>query len=118
MNKEMVKKVIKALENKKGVDIRAIDISNISTVADCFIMCTGTSTTHVKALADEVDFQLGEEGKEIGSHKEGYGTGTWVLIDYKDVIVHIFCGESREFYNLEHLWSDGEEIDIKTLMEE
>jgi ribosome-associated protein len=118
MSLNLAKMAVKALDDKKGVDIRVIDISNISTIGDYFVVCTGTSTTHVKALADEVDYQLSQKGFDAECHKEGYGTASWILLDYKDIIVHIFCGETREFYNLEHLWADGEELDIKTLLEE
>ncbi len=112
MSKEMVKKIVKALDDKKAVKIQVIDIQEVSQIADYFVVCTGSSTTQVKALADEVEFQMGNEIEhEVGYHKEGYGSAEWILLDYKDVIVHIFYGEVRDFYNLEHLWSDGKEID-------
>ncbi|MBQ6906916.1 MAG: ribosome silencing factor [Clostridia bacterium] len=118
MSYEMAKKIVKALDDKKAVNLQIIDIKDISQVADYFIICSGTSTTHVKALADEVEFQMGNEIEhEVGYHKEGYSSALWILLDYKDVIVHIFCGETRDFYNIEHLWSDGKKIDFKDFLD-
>ena len=118
MSTEMVKKIVKALDDKKAIKIEVIDIQELSQIADYFVVCNGSSTTQVKALADEVEFQLGNEIEhEVGYHKEGYGSAEWILLDYKDVIVHIFCGEIREFYNLEHLWSDGKEVDISEFLD-
>ena len=115
MSMELAKKIVKALDDKKAQSIELIDITEISQLADYFIICTGTSSTQVKALADEVEFQVGAQPHDIGYHKEGYSTANWILLDYKDVIVHIFFGETRDFYNLEHLWSDGKKVDIDTL---
>lgn len=118
MSYELAKKIVKILDDKKARDLALIDIAEVSQIADYFIICSGTSSTHVKALADEVEFQTGETAKDAGYHKEGYGDGTWVLLDYKDVIVHIFYGETRDFYNLEHLWSDGKKLDIQKVLGE
>lgn len=104
--KAIVDKIVEALEDKKAKDINIIDIKDISTLADFFVVCNGTSTTHIKALADEVEFKLSEKGKSF-LHKEGYDTARWILLDYGDVIVHIFHEEDRSFYNLERLWRDG-----------
>ena len=91
MSKELVKKIVKALDDKKAIKIDVIDIQELSQIADYFVVCTGSSTTQVKALADEVEFQLGSDIEhEVGYHKEGYGSAEWILLDYKDVIVHIF----------------------------
>lgn len=117
MSTELMKKAVKALDDKKGQDIKVIDIRGISQITDYFVICSGTSSTHVKALGDEVEYQLGGHEADIGFHKEGYGSGTWVLMDYKDIIVHIMFGETRDFYNLEHLWSDGKEVDISEILE-
>jgi len=118
MSLEMAKKIIKALDDKKATNIELIDIREVSQIADYFVICSGTSTTQVKALADEVEFQLGNETEhEVGYHKEGYSSASWILLDYKDVIVHIFCGETRDFYNIEHLWSDGKKIDISEFID-
>ena len=75
-------------------------------MADYFVICSGTSTTHIKALADEVDVKMGEMGYPC-LHKEGYNSARWILLDYADVVVHLFHEEDRKFYNLERLWSDG-----------
>ncbi len=117
MSLELAKKIAKVLSDKKAQQIEVIDIRSVSQLADYFVICTGTSSTHVKALADEVEFQIGDKERDIGYHKEGYGSAAWVLLDYRDVIVHIFYGETRDFYNLEHLWSDGEKVDIQELLE-
>jgi len=117
MSYELVKKIVKALDDKKAQSIEVIDIEEVSQIADYFVICTGTSSTHVKALADEVEFQAGGQESDIGFHKEGYGSASWILLDYKDVIVHIFYGETRDFYNLEHLWADGKKVDIQKVLE-
>lgn len=118
MSLEMVKEAVNALNDKKGNDIKVIDIRDVSQIGDYFVICTGTSSTHVKALADEVEYRLGGHEADVGFHKEGYGSGTWVLLDYKDIVVHVMYGETRDFYNLEHLWADGKEVDLKALLEE
>lgn len=113
MSYELAKKIVNALDDKKAVNIEVIDIKDLSQISDYFILCSGNSTTHAKALADEVEFQVGNQVEcEVGYHKEGYGSADWILMDYKDVVVHIFCGETREFYNIEHLWADGKKVDI------
>ena len=117
MSLELTKKIVKVLDDKKAQSIEVIDIREVSQIADYFVICTGTSSTHVKALADEVEFQIGKD-HETGHHKEGYGSASWVLIDFKDVIVHVFYGETRDFYNLEHLWTDGIKIETESLLEE
>jgi len=117
MSKELVKTIVRALDSKKAKEIQVIDISEVSQMADYFVICSGTSSTHVKSLADEVEFKVGEDAKDIGFHREGYSSASWILLDYKDVIVHIFYGETRDFYNLEHLWADGEKKDIAEFLE-
>lgn len=111
---ELAKEAAKTLNNKKGMDIRILRIENISSLADYFVFATGTSNTHVNALADETGFHL----KEIGvapHHVEGYRSNSWVLIDYGNVIVHIFTDESRQYYDLDRLWQDGEQVDTAFL---
>lgn len=112
---ELTKKIVNVLDDKKAQNIEVIDIRGVSQIADYFVICTGTSSTHVKSLADEVEFQIGDS-HDTGYHKEGYSSATWILLDYKDVIVHVFYGETRDFYNLEHLWVDGEKIDVEELL--
>lgn len=106
----------KAISSKKGLNIKLIEIGDISSLADYMVIATGTSSTHVKAIADEVEYQLDEAGISV-SHIEGYRSNSWVLLDYVDVIVHIFSDEAREFYDLERLWQDGKEIDISNIVD-
>ena len=112
---EIAKETAKILDSKKGLEIQAIGIHDISTLADYFVIATGTSTTQVKALADEVEFKL----KELGvtpSHIEGHNSNSWILLDYGNVIVHVFLNEARDFYGLERLWKDGEQIDLSAAL--
>ena len=109
---ETAKMAVKALDSKKALDIKVIKIQDISAIADYFVIATGTSSTHVKALADEVEAQLDEAGISV-SHVEGYRSNSWILLDYVDVVVHVFSDEAREYYDLERLWQDGETIDIE-----
>lgn len=109
---ETAKMAVKALDSKKALDIKVIKIQDISAIADYFVIATGTSSTHVKALADEVEVQLDESGISV-SHVEGYRSNSWILLDYVDVVVHVFSDEAREYYDLERLWQDGEIIDIE-----
>lgn len=102
----LVDKVVEFLESKKAIDINIIDIKNISIVSDYFVICSGNSLTHIKTLADTVMDKLDEIGYK-DYKKEGYKSAKWILIDLKDVVVHIFHKEERSFYNLERLWSDG-----------
>lgn len=106
----------KAISSKKGLNIKLIEIGDISWLADYMVIATGTSSTHVKAIADEVEYQLDEAGISV-SHIEGYRSNSWILLDYVDVIVHIFSDEAREFYDLERLWQDGKEIDISDIVD-
>ena len=106
----------KAISSKKGLNINLIEIGDISSLADYMVIATGTSSTHVKAIADEVEYQLDEAGISV-SHIEGYRSNSWILLDYVDVIVHIFSDEAREFYDLERLWQDGKEIDISDIVD-
>ncbi len=107
---------VKILDKKKAVDLKAIHITDYSIVADYFVIATGTSNTHVKSLADELEYEMSQLGIEP-SHIEGKATG-WIVLDYGTVIVHIFTGESREYYNLERLWSDAEEVDLSDIVTE
>lgn len=106
----------KAISSKKGLNIKLIEIGDISSLADYMVIATGTSSTHVKAIADEVEYQLDEAGISV-SHIEGYRSNSWILLDYVDVIVHIFSDEAREFYDLERLCQDGKEIDISDIVD-
>ncbi len=106
----------KALSSKKGLDIQVIEISDVSVLADYMVIATGTSTTHVKALADEVEYKLDEAGIPV-SHIEGYRSNTWILLDYIDVIVNVFSDEAREFYDLDRLWQDGKPVDLTNIID-
>jgi ribosome-associated protein len=111
---ETARYAAKALCERKGIDIKLIKISDISSIADYFVIAAGSSNTHVKALADNVEFRLDNEGISV-SHIEGYRSDSWILLDYVDVVVHVFSEEAREYYNLERLWEDGEEIDVSDI---
>ena len=105
-SKQLADKITSLIFNKKGYDVKILDLKNLTTFADYFIICSADSDTQVKAIADEVDKQLRDEGIKYW-HKEGYRSLSWVLIDYVDVVVHVFKKDAREFYNLEKLWGDA-----------
>lgn len=106
----------KALDSKKGEQIKMIKITDVSVLADFMVIATGGSSTHVKALADEVESKLDEAGVSV-SHIEGYRSNTWILLDYVDVIVHVFSDEARQYYDLERLWQDGEMMDLSAIID-
>ena len=109
--KEMIAIVVKALDGKKGRDIKVLHTADQTTLADYFIICNGTSNTQVRALAEAVEEAMSKAGEEP-HHIEGHRGGQWTLMDYSSVVVHIFTEEGREFYDLERLWSDAEAVDI------
>lgn len=110
-DKNMVQVIYDALEEKKGEDIQVIDISAISVMADYFVITNGGSTNQVDALVENVEEQMHKAGYSL-KQREGKRGGAWVLLDYGDVIVHIFDKESRSFYNLERIWSDGKTVEM------
>ncbi len=112
--KRMAGLAILALEEKKAADIRAIDISRVSVIADYFIIANGTNTSQIQAMADEVEEQLYKAGYPL-KQKEGYHNANWVLMDFGDIIVHIFDKENRLFYDLERIWKDGSMVEPKSL---
>ena len=112
--KEMVKTAVAALQDKKGEDIRVIDISGVTVIADYFIIASGSNPNHVQALVDNVEEQMYKAGYD-DPRVEGYNTASWVLLDYNDVIVHVFSQDDRLFYDLERIWRDGKEIDVDSL---
>lgn len=114
-SRELAEIAVKALDSKKGKEIRLIRIDKITTLAEYFVICTGTSNTQINALCDAVEKKLTEKGEEP-LHREGYRGGTWVLLDYGCVVVHVFNDEARKFYSLEHLWADGEEVDLSAIL--
>ena len=105
---------VEALENKKAEDIRIIEISKVSPLADYFIICNGNNRNQVQALSDHVEETLGRLGFDRRPI-EGYDNANWILLDYHDVIIHIFDKENRSFYDLERIWRDGTEITIDEL---
>lgn len=113
-SKDMAKLVIKALEDKKAEDIRIIDISEVSVLADYFIIANGTNKSQIQALADNVQETLGRAGYEM-KQVEGYSTANWILMDFGDVIIHVFDKENRLFYNLERIWRDGKAVEMTEL---
>ena len=106
---------VKAIDGKKGLNIQVIEISDISVLADYMVIATGNSSTHVKALADEVEYQLDQAGVSV-SHIEGYRSNSWILLDYVDVIVNVFSEEARSFYDLDRMWQDGKPVDISSVL--
>lgn len=105
-SKDLAFSITNLIFNKKGYDVKIMDLRNLTAIADYFVICSGDSDTQVKAIADEIDKELGDRGIKCW-HKEGYNTLNWVLLDYFDVVVHVFRNESRHFYNLEKLWGDA-----------
>ena len=108
---ERVQKIAQALYDKKAKNIVALNIADITSLGDYFIICSCTSSTQLRACTDEVEEKMSEIGIEP-THKEGYNGGTWILMDYGDIIVHIMLEETRDFYSLERLWGDAEEIEL------
>jgi ribosome-associated protein len=111
---EMVKTVYRALDDKKGDNIKILDISNVSVLADYFIIANGSNKSQVQALVDHVQEELHRIGKDP-RQIEGYRTGNWILIDYGNIIVHVFAKEDRLFYDLERIWRDGKDVMIDEL---
>ena len=112
---EIMKTAVLALNAKKAFDLKVIKVDDITVLTDYFVIVTGSSTTQVKALANEVEYKLSEAGVEP-NHIEGKTSG-WILLDYGSVVVHVFYKNDREFYSLDKMWQDGTEIDIDTIIE-
>ena len=110
----MAKLACKALDDKKGEDIKVIDISQISVLADYFIKANGTNDSQVRALVEAVEEELDKAGFEV-KQREGYGLGNWVLLDFGNIIVHVFDKENRLFYDLERIWRDGKTVEVSEL---
>ncbi len=109
---ELTKKAARILDEKKAQNIKALNLIGLTSLTDFFLIAEGTSTTHVKALADELETKLKEENV-VPMRIEGYNTAQWILIEYAGVIVHIFGSETRNFYALERLWSDAAQVDLE-----
>lgn len=114
---ERLELIIKTLDSKRGEDIQAIKIADLTILADYFVIVNGTSNTHARTLADEVEFQLSQQGTEPNRREADTGN-TWIILDYGDIIVHVFYKDTRNFYKLEGLWADGESLDISSLLTE
>ena len=113
--KEVAYEVTKALDAKKGMDIKLLKIGDISSLADYFIICTGTSNTHVKTLCDHAEYTFEQLGEPMLG-REGHCGNTWELLDFGSVVVHVFTEEAREFYALERLWADATQIDLSDII--
>lgn len=117
IGKKMARIACEALEEKKAQELRVIDIESVSTLADYFIIASGSNVNQVQALVDNVDEMLGRAGYEP-KQIEGYHGASWVLMDYGDIVVHVFDEENRLFYDLERIWRDGKLVDVKELCDE
>ena len=110
-SKNLAIEIARILDRKKAESVKVLKVRDLTVLTDYFVIASGTSTTHVAALADEVEFALGEKGVKP-YNTEGYDSKNWVLLDYSSVIVHVFVPNTRTYYDLEHLWADGEPVDI------
>lgn len=113
--KEIALKVAKALDEKKGMDMKLLKIDRVSSLADYFLICTGTSNTHVKTLCDFAEYTLEQLGEPMLG-REGHNGSGWELLDYGTLVVHVFTEEARRFYDLERLWADAEVVDLKEII--
>ena len=113
--KEVAYEVTKALDAKKGMDIKLLKISDVSSLADYFLICTGTSNTHVKTLCDYAEHTLQELGEPMLG-REGHRGNSWELLDFGSIVVHVFTDEARKFYDLERVWADAKQIDLKDII--
>lgn len=109
--KEKLETIVSALDSKRAENIQVIKISDLTILGDYFVIANGTSSTHTKTLADEAEYQLSQKGIEP-RHTERDNNSSWIILDYDDIVVHVFYKETREFYKLENLWADGEQMDI------
>lgn len=116
-SKDMALTAAKALDEKKGREIRVLEIEKLTSIADYFVICSGGSNTQINALCDAVERKMEEQCGEKPLHREGYRGGTWVLLDYGCVAVHVFSEEAREFYSLDRLWSDGHELELGEILQ-
>ena len=112
---KIANEVTKALDEKKGIDIKLLKIDRVSSLADYFLICTGTSNTHVKTLCDYAEYTLENMGETMLS-REGHRGNAWELLDYGTIVVHVFTEEARKFYDLERLWADAEQIDLSQII--
>ena len=113
---EAAKAAFKAIDEKQGIDITVINISEVSVIADYFIIASASNSNQLKAMADEVEQQLYKTGWKL-KYSEGFQSKTWILLDFGDIVVHLFSKEEREFYNIERIWADAKVVSEKQLRE-
>ena len=113
--KEVAIAVTKALDAKKGMDIKLLKIDKVSSLADYFLICTGTSNTHVKTLCDYAEYEMDQLGEPMLG-REGHRGNAWELLDYGSVVIHVFTEEARKFYDLERRWADAEVVDLRDIV--
>ena len=113
--KEIAYEVTKALDAKKGMDIKLLKIDRVSSLAAYFLICTGPSNTHVKTLCDYAEYTLEQLGENMLG-REGHRGNSWELLDYGTIVIHVFTEEAREFYDLERLWADAENVDLSDIV--
>ena len=113
--KEVALTVTKALDEKKGMDIKLLKIDKVSSLADYFLICTGTSNTHVKTLCDYAEYSMDQLGEPMLG-REGHRGNAWELLDYGSVVIHVFTEEARKFYDLERLWADAEQVNLRDII--
>ena len=113
--KEVALTVTKALDEKKGMDIKLLKIDKVSSLADYFLICTGTSNTHVKTLCDYAEYSMDQLGEPMLG-REGHRGNSWELLDYGSVVIHVFTDEARKFYDLERLWADAEQVNLRDIV--
>ena len=113
--KEVATIATQALDMKKGMDIKLLKIDKISSLADYFLICTGTSNTHVRTLCDYAEYTLEQLGEPMLG-REGHRGNSWELLDFGSIVVHVFADEARKFYDLERLWADAEQVDLADIV--
>lgn len=114
---EAIKIAVNALDSRRATDIEILHVGDITVMAEYFIICSGSSSTQIRTLGDEVEYQLKEKLDLLPLHREGQPSSNWVLLDYGDFIVHVFHRDARDFYKLEHLWADADRVDPETLID-
>ncbi len=110
--KEIALAAAKALDEKKGIGIRLLEVTDVTTLAEYFLICTGSSNTHINTLCDAVEEAVEKTGEPL-LHREGHRSGTWVLLDFGALVVHVFTEETRSFYDLERLWNDATPVALE-----
>lgn len=116
-SKQIAWEATRALDEKKGLDIQVLHVNRVSSLADYFIICTGTSNTHVRTLCDCAEYKLEQLGETMFG-REGHRGNSWELLDFGAVVIHVFTPDAREFYGLERLWADAEKIDLRDIVTE